>query len=77
MEICILINKEEDIMGNCPHTTFPRNTKVFIALKNGDNHVDYYIGKKSRFVFFRNLGKISLTDIRVISYFKNQPHQTD
>lgn len=48
-------------------------TKVFVILKNGEKFVDYYLGKKSRFVFFRDSGKIIISSIKVISYFKNQP----
>lgn len=54
------------------HTTFPRQTKIFIILKDGNKYIDYYIEKKNKFVFFRNLGKVNICDIKSISYFKNQ-----
>lgn len=60
-------------MSSCPHTAFPKNTKVFIILKNGEKFIDNFIGKKSKYVFFKELGKVNIGDIKVISYFKNQP----
>lgn len=62
-------------MSKYPHTSFPKNSKVFIIFRDGDSAVDYYLEKKSRFVFFRELGKVALDQIRNISYFRHQPTQ--
>jgi len=55
------------------HTAFPKGSKVFIILKNDEKFVDYFEDKKSGYVIFRILGKIKISDIRSISFFRNTP----
>ena len=56
-----------------PHTSFKRGTHVFVILNDGTSFDDNYIEKKrSGFVILKNHGRISVSNIRSMSFYKNK-----
>ena len=57
------------------HTTFPKGKRIVIVMKNGDVHIDKYVDKKKgNYVFFENLGRLRVKDIKSLTIYRG-PHQ--
>ena len=54
------------------HTTFKKGTKIFVILKDGEKFHDYYEGKKNKFIFLRDRGKVLIKSLRSTGFFRNK-----
>ena len=55
-----------------PHTTFTKNLKLIVIMRDGQRFIDRYVGKKSGVVLLKKLGRVSLKLIRVIGIYKGE-----
>lgn len=56
------------------HTRFRKGERVILRLKDGRRAIDHYEAGKTRFVFFRHLGKVEKSAIEFVSIYREAHH---
>lgn len=56
-----------------PHTHFPKGSKVWVQLRDGQKFQAKFLQEKGNFVFFENRSKINKVEIRAMSYYRRNP----
>jgi len=54
-----------------PHTAFPKMSKIYITLRNGESFVDKFLDKKNGCVILQEAGRLKIELIKCISFFKH------
>lgn len=55
------------------HTSTYKGKRVYIVTKDGAKFVDKFLDKKSNYVVLETYGKLSKSNIKTMTIFKNQP----